>query len=287
MTIAIIGLGLIGGSLAKAYKAGGHRVLAKDTDTAIQEFAVMSGAVDAPLEISDSGENSLNSCDLVLIALYPKDAIKFVEVSGRFINPKATVIDCCGTKKNICIAGFEAAKKHGFTFVGGHPMAGLEQSGFKHSTATLFEGASMIVVLPEEHVNDIEFLDNVKTLLSPAKFGHITVTTADEHDRIIAFTSQMPHLVSNAFIKSPIVSAHKGFSAGSYKDLTRVAWLNEHMWTELFLENRDHLLHELDYFITSLREYRTAIMSDSPGKLQDLLFEGKLLKEQVDRRGKE
>jgi prephenate dehydrogenase len=145
----------------------------------------------------------------------------------------------------------------------------------------------MIIVPPEERTNDIAFLDNIKTLLAPMGFGRITVTSAEEHDKIIAFTSQLPHLASNAFIKSPIVSGHKGFSAGSYKDLTRVAWLNEEMWSELFMENQDNLLRELDFFITSLREYRTAIMSGSQGKLQDLLYEGKLLKEQVDRRHSE
>jgi prephenate dehydrogenase len=278
-TVGIIGLGLIGGSLAKAYKNAGHTVLAADTDDSIREFAIMSNIVDG---VADN--DALKSCDLVLIALYPEAAVKFLELSGRFINPGATVIDCCGIKKNICITGFDAARQHGFTFVGGHPMAGKEQSGFKHSAPDLFKGASMIIVPPDERANDIEFLDNIKTLLAPAEFGRLSVTTAEEHDKIIAFTSQLPHLVSNAFIKSPVVSGHKGFSAGSYKDLTRVAWLNEEMWSELFMENREHLLRELDFFITSLREYRSAIMSGYRGKLQDLLFEGKLLKEQVDRR---
>jgi prephenate dehydrogenase len=279
MTVGIIGLGLIGGSLAKAYTGAGHTVLALETDDSIREFAKMSDAISGVL----NNEN-LKDCELVLIALYPSAAIKFLEQSGRYISPAATVIDCCGTKKNVCLAGFDAASRHGFTFVGGHPMAGTEQSGFKFSSADLFDGASMIIVPPENRVNDIEFLEQIKTLLAPAKFGRITVTTAEEHDKIIAFTSQLAHLVSNAFIKSPVVSGHKGFSAGSYKDLTRVAWLNEEMWSELFMENQEHLLRELDLFITSLREYRTAIMSGSQGKLQDLLFEGKLLKEQVDRR---
>jgi prephenate dehydrogenase len=279
MTVGIVGLGLIGGSLAKAYSAAGYKVLGLDTDDGIREFAVMSNAISGGLDSAN-----LKDCGLIIIALYPAAAIKFLEDSGRFINPGATVIDCCGTKKNVCVAGFEAAAKHGFTFVGGHPMAGTEQSGFKHSSADLFADASMIIVPPADRVNDIEFLEGIKTLLAPANFGRVTVTTAEEHDKIIAFTSQLPHLASNAFIKSPVVSGHKGFSAGSYKDLTRVAWLNEEMWSELFMENKEHLLHELDLFITSLREYRTAIMSGSQGKLQDLLLEGKILKERVDRR---
>jgi prephenate dehydrogenase len=282
MTVGIIGLGLIGGSLAKAYKNAGHTVFGFDTDDSILEFAVMSNVIDCKADIE-----TLQKCDLILIALYPGATIEFLEKNGRFFNKNTTVIDCCGTKKNVCVAGFDAAKKYGFTFVGGHPMAGTEQSGFKHSDAGLFKGAFMIIVPPEERVNDITFLEEIKQMLSPAQFGKLTVSTAEEHDRIIAFTSQLPHLVSNGFIKSPITSAHKGFSAGSYKDLTRVAWLNEHMWAELFMENKDNLLFVLDDFITTLREYRTAIMSGSHGKLQDLLYEGKLLKEQVDRRAEE
>ena len=277
MHIGIVGLGLIGGSFAKAYKAAGHTVYAQESDKSILDFAILSGAVDAPL----CGE-SLQRCDLLIIALYPRAAIAYLEEAAPHIRPETTVIDSCGTKQNICAAGFEAAARYGFTFVGGHPMAGTEQSGFKFSKADMFKGAPMIIVPPI--YDDIVFLERIKDLLAPAEFGKLTVTTAEKHDAMIAFTSQMPHLVSNAFIKSPTVSAHKGFSAGSYKDLTRVAWLNEYMWTELFLENRDHLLHELDVFITSLGKYREALLAQDADTLQALLYEGKRLKEEVDRR---
>jgi len=277
MNIGIAGLGLIGGSFAKAYKAAGHTVYAGEIDKSIFDFAVLSGAVDAPLD-----DGALARCDLILIALYPQAAVEFLEKSARHIRPATAVIDCCGTKKNICAAGFKAAAQYGFTFAGGHPMAGTEHSGFKYSKANMFKGASMIIVPPV--YDDILFLDRIKKLLSPAEFGRITVTTAEKHDAMIAFTSQMAHLVSNAFIKSPTVLEHKGFSAGSYKDLTRVAWLNEKMWAELFLENREHLLHELDLFIASLEQYRDALRNnDSPG-LRSLLLDGKRLKEEVDRR---
>ena len=161
-------------------------------------------------------------------------------------------------------------------------MAGTEQSGFKHSKANMFKGASMIIVPPV--YDDIVFLERIKNLLEPAGFGGITVTTAEKHDAMIAFTSQMAHLASSAFIKSPTVSMHKGFSAGSYKDLTRVAWLNEAMWAELFLENKDNLLYELDLFITSLSEYKKALETEDFAGLQTLLYDGKRLKEEVDRR---
>ncbi len=277
MNIGITGLGLIGGSFAKAYKAAGHTVFADEIDKSIFDFALLSGAVDAPLDAE-----AIKHCDLILIALYPQAAIEFLDKTARHIQGSATVIDCCGTKKNICAAGFKASSQYGFTFVGGHPMAGTEHSGFKHSKQNMFKGASMIIVPPV--YDDIMFLDKIKTLLAPAEFGRLTVTTAEKHDAMIAFTSQMAHLVSNAFIKSPTVLEHKGFSAGSYKDLTRVAWLNERMWAELFLENKENLLHELDLFLASLREYRDALQEEDFPKLRSLLLDGKRLKEEVDRR---
>jgi len=277
VNVGIIGLGLIGGSLAKAYKAAKHTVFAQDIDKSIQDFAIMSGAVDAPLD-----DDTLKTCELIFIALYPRIAIEYLENAAQHISPETTVIDCCGTKKNICATGFKLAERYGFTFVGGHPMAGLEQSGFKHSDAGLFKGASMIIVPPV--YDDIIFLEKIKTLLAPAEFGRLTVTTAEKHDEMIAFTSQMAHLVSNAFIKSPTVSMHKGYSAGSYKDLTRVAWLNETMWAELFMENRENLLHELDIFLASLEKYKETLQAADSGKLIALLYDGKRLKEEVDRR---
>lgn len=277
MEIGILGLGLIGGSFAKAYKAAGHTVFAGDTDKSILDLAMLSGVVDAPLD-----PGALRRCDLILLAVYPRAAIAFLDQAGPDLRPESMVIDCCGTKKNICAAGFEAAARHGFTFVGGHPMAGTEQSGFKHSKANMFKGAAMIIVPPR--ANDILLLDKVKGLLAPAGFGRMTVATAEKHDAMIAFTSQMAHLVSNAFIKSPTVLEHKGFSAGSYKDLTRVAWLNEQLWAELFLENRDHLLSELDLFLASLQKYRDALQQEDFETLRALLHEGKRLKEEVDRR---
>jgi len=277
MNVGIIGMGLIGGSFAKAYKAAGHTVFACETDSNILDYAILSGAADAPMD-----NEAMGNCDLILIALYPRAAIEFLDESAQYIRQDAMVIDCCGTKKNICEAGFRAAARYGFSFVGGHPMAGIEQSGFKYSKANMFKGASMIVVPPV--YDDIMFLDRVKGLLAPAGFGRLTVTTADKHDALIAYTSQLAHLVSNAFIKSPTVFEHKGYSAGSYKDLTRVAWLNEQMWAELFIENKMHLIYELDLLLASLGEYKNALLNADFDILQALLFDGKRLKEEVDRR---
>ena len=275
MTVGVVGLGLIGGSLARAYHHAGHRVLCHDIDQSILAYAELAGVSDGRLD-----EASLGGCELLLIALYPQAAAEYLTQAAPHLPPQAVVIDCCGTKTEICRVGFRLAEEYGFTFVGGHPMAGTQYSGLKHSRATLFKGASMVIVPPV--YDDIDFLQRVKDLLAPAQFGRITVTTAEEHDEMIAFTSQMPHLVSNAFIKSPTARRHKGFSAGSYKDLTRVAWLNEQMWTELFLANRDNLIREVDGLIGELEKYREAMAAGDAPTLRALLAEGRHIKEEVD-----
>ena len=159
-------------------------------------------------------------------------------------------------------------------------MAGSHYSGFKYSRSNLFQGAPMVLVPPR--FDDMALLERVKDALSPCNFGFFSVTTAEEHDKMIAFTSQMPHILSNGFIKSPTAKSHKGFSAGSYRDLTRVAWLNPRMWAELFLENKDFTLFELDTYIDSLKAYRDALADEDQEKLITLLEEGKRRKEEVD-----
>ena len=275
MTVGILGLGLIGGSLARAYALAGHTVYAEDADESILAFAQLAGAVDAPLTRCNLGQ-----CDLVLLAIYPEGCVRWLEENARHISENALVMDCCGVKERVCDACFPLAQDHGFTFLGGHPMAGTQFSGFKYSRANLFEGAPMVLVPPR--FDDISLLERVKNSLIPCGFGSFSVTTAAEHDRMIAFTSQMPHIISNAFIKSPTAAAHRGFSAGSYKDLTRVAWLNPGMWAELFLENREHVLPELDTLLTSLTAYRDAIVEGDQEKLIALLEEGRKRKEAVD-----
>ena len=172
------------------------------------------------------------------------------------------------------------AEKYGFTFVGAHPMAGSHFSGFKYSRSNLFQGAPMVLV--PSRFDDPELLQRAVDALEPCKFGSFSVTTAEEHDKMIAFTSQMPHIVSNAFIKSPTAQNHKGFSAGSYKDLTRVAWLNPRMWAELFMSNKENILFELEAYINSLKAYKDAIIRDDEATLIALLDEGRKRKEEVD-----
>lgn len=275
MKVGILGLGLIGGSLARAYALEGHTVYAIQRNESMLSFAMLAGAVHGKLS-----EETIPECDLILLAIYPGGSASWLERNAHLISKEALVIDCCGIKREICRRCFPLAEQYGFTFIGGHPMAGSQFSGFKYSRAALFKGQPMVLVPPV--FDDMQLLDRAKEALKPCQFGFFSVTTAEDHDRMIAFTSQMPHILSNAFIKSPTAKSHKGFSAGSYRDLTRVAWLNPQMWAELFMENKENVLFELDYYINSLSAYRSAIASGDTSALTALLEEGKRCKEEVD-----
>lgn len=281
MNIGIVGLGLIGGSMARAYReyATAHvldfKIYGADKNRTIIDFARLEGTLDGELDTL-----ALSRCDLIFIALYPVASIKYLEDNASLIKSDAIVIDLCGTKRDICAVGFSLAEKHGFLFVGGHPMAGTHNSGYKYSKASMFKGAPMVIVPPR--FDDISLFEKIKGALAPAGFGKFSFTSAEEHDRMIAFTSQLAHVVSNAYVKSPTAKNHKGFSAGSYKDMTRVAWLNEHMWSELFLENREPLLFEIDSIINSLTEYRDAIRDGDGETLTSLLRDGRIAKENID-----
>ena len=275
MKVGILGLGLIGGSMARAFSKAGHTVYAADTDETILSFAQLSGAVSAEMNSTNIG-----LCDLLLLAIYPEGSARWLEENAHLVSPNALVMDLCGIKEEICRRCFPLAEQYGFTFVGGHPMAGSHFSGFKYSRSNLFQGAPMVLVPPR--FDDIMLLQRVKDALAPCNFGAFSVCTAQEHDRLIAFTSQMPHVLSNAYIKSPTALSHSGFSAGSYKDLTRVAWLNAPMWAELCMENRENMLYELDTYIRSLEAYRSALRAQDMAALTALLEEGRRRKEEVD-----
>lgn len=275
MKVGILGLGLIGGSLARAYSKAGHTVYVYDQDKQMLSFSMLAGVVHGELN-----SETIPQCDFIILAIYAGGAAQWLKQNAPFIQKKSTVIDCCGIKKQICDACFPIAEKYGFLFVGGHPMAGSHYSGFKYSRSNLFQGAPMVLVPPR--FDDPVMLSAVKELLAPCGFGSYSVTTAEEHDKMIAFTSQMPHIVSNAYIKSPTATQHKGFSAGSYKDLTRVAWLNPGMWAELFLSNRENVLQELSSYIENLKQYQAAIEANDEKTLIRLLDEGRRKKEEVD-----
>lgn len=275
LQVGIVGLGLIGGSLAKAYKAAGHQVYGLDLNRTIQDYAKLAGFIDEALSVE-----KMVVCDLILLAVYPEATIAFVKAHRRDFGKQTVVMDCCGVKQAICDACQPIAAAEGFTFVGGHPMAGTERSGIKVSRADLFQGASMVIVPPV--FDDIRLLAHVKALLKPLGLGRVKVTKAAHHDRMIAYTSQLSHIASNAFVKSPSAVEEEGYSGGSFRDLTRVAYLNEAMWAELFMYNREPLLTELDILLDSLKAYRNAIATGDRDGLKTLLREGRERKEELE-----
>lgn len=276
-TIGIVGLGLIGGSFAKAYHAAGWRVYAFDINEDTMAVATIDETIQGVLD-----EDAIAECDLILLALYPGGCIDWLSCHASLIPKGCLVIDTAGVKREVCQGCMPIAAEHGFTFVGGHPMAGTQFSGYKYSRENLYHNAPMVICPPR--VDDMALFEQIADLLQPAGFGSIQVSTPEEHDRRIAFTSQLAHVVSNAYIKSPTARGHKGFSAGSYKDLTRVARLNENMWTELFFDDADNLLFELDAIIASLQEYRDALAVRDGDAMRRLLADGRRAKEDAERR---
>lgn len=276
MNIGIAGLGLIGGSMAKALsKKTNNRIFGFDINNDVVEEAISRNVISRKL----TGDN-VSHCDLIIIALYPEAAIDFVKKYADRISKDAIVMDCCGVKRIVCDVLTPLSQEYGFTFIGAHPMAGLHMSGFAYSSEDMFKNASL-VLCPDENVKN-EKVYILKGLFADVGFTNIQIATPEEHDRIIAFTSQLCHVVSNAYVKNNAALLHKGFSAGSYRDLTRVAKLNENMWTELFLENKDYLAEELDELISNLVKYKEAIVNGDPETLRALLRDGRIRKETID-----
>ena len=276
MNIGVVGLGLIGGSIAKsAKKKTKFKVYGYDIDQNTVKNAISERSIDGELT-----EKRIATCDYIFIPLYPEAVIEFVEKNASIFKDGATVIDCAGVKRNVCEKCFKIAEVHNFSFVGGHPMAGTQFSGFENSKDTMFYNAPFVLT-PKEN-EDILTLANAREVIMQLGFGRVSVMTPQKHDKLIAFTSQLAHVVSNAFVKSPSAIERKGISAGSYKDLTRVAYLNENMWTELFLDNKDNLIFELDNIIAELQKYSDAMKNDDAETLKQLLKDGKEAKIKAD-----
>jgi len=272
MKVGIVGLGLIGGSMAKSIKnRTGHTVYGTDLDQETMLLARMSGAIDGPLD-----EETLPRCDLVLVAIRPQAAVDWVREHTVQIAKSAILVDLCWVKRKVVEQLAPIAEKRGFAYIGGHPMAGRERGGFTASTDDLYVGASMI--LTQDKRTDMKLLETLQDFFLDVGFAKLTFSQPEEHDRIIAFTSQLAHIVSSAYVKSPEAQRRRGFSAGSFKDMTRVARLDEDMWTELFLDDADFLTHELDVLIGHLEEYRSALESRDAQRLRGLLKEGRELK---------
>ncbi|MBR2152853.1 MAG: prephenate dehydrogenase [Clostridia bacterium] len=268
MNIGIVGLGLIGGSFARVLKQNdNNKIFAADVNRSAYLAACMTGSCDDELTADNIG-----LCDYILVCAYPEASVNYIIENKNRFKKGAVVIDCCGVKRDICKRLNPLNEKNDFIFVGGHPMAGTQQWGFNHSRASLFSGASMILT-PDSTV-EISILEKIKAFFLDCGFGTVVFTSPEEHDKIIAFTSQLPHIISNAYVKSPSALQHKGFSAGSYKDMSRVAKLNGNLWGELFLKNSDYLIDELDIFIEHLTEYRDALKNSNEKELSQLLTDG-------------
>ena len=277
--VGVVGLGLMGGSFARAFAAAGVEVYAWNRTRSTLELAMIETVTG---ELTDQ---TIGTCELIILAGYPAAAIEWLEANAAQVGEGAIVIDTVGVKRVICERCEAICAGRPFTFVGCHPMAGTQFSGFTHSRATMFKGAPLVVVPPEmDDFARVEVLERLKRLLEPCGFGSFTLATAEEHDRIIAFTSQLAHVVSNAYVKSPTAREHKGFSAGSYKDLTRVARLNAPMWTELFLDNADFLSEEIGTIVKNLQAYKDAIDERDAARLEELLAEGDKIKREVEGR---
>ncbi len=280
MIIGIVGLGLMGGSLGKTLKKqGGNTVYGYDISDSVTFKAEMVGAIDGVLT-----EENASCLDMLVISVYP-DA--FEGTLNKFLpllKNGAIVTDFCGIKREtVAVMKKLAPKFPELVFVGGHPMAGREFSGIERSISTLFEKASMVLV----NVNaDIFALEKVKNFYLSLGFQEVVITSAEYHDKAIAFTSQLCHVVSNAFIKNEIASEHFGYSAGSYKDLTRVARLNPEMWADLMIKNKDNLSSELNELISNLQKYSNALENGDREELKNLLKEGNDRKLQIDTKQK-
>ena len=269
MNIGIVGLGLIGGSMAKSTKTRtAHTVWGIDLDQETMMMARMCGAIDAPLT-----EENLPLCDLILVAIRPGAAIEWVRQNRERIAPTAILVDLCGVKRTVVEAITPIAEERGFAYIGGHPMAGREIGGFTSATDSLYVGASMILT-PDKRT-DMLLLETLKHFFLDIGFATLTCSDPEEHDRIIAFTSQLAHIVSSAYVKSPEAQRRRGFSAGSFADMTRVARLDEDMWTELFLDDADYLTRELDILSQNLTDYSDALKANNADHLRALLKEGR------------
>ncbi len=277
MTIVVIGLGLIGGSLAKAFSLCDKYVVSGlDSDSETMAMALDEGAIS-----HRATEKDLAYADVIIVSLHPQATIDVIREMWPQFNEHAILLDTCGVKGKIYEELSDVLKQNGPTFIGAHPMAGRELFGFEHSLATLFDGASLL--LTGTDVADEKVIETIKILAKDIGFSQVIQTTPEIHDRIIAYTSQLAHVVSSAYIKSPTMLEEAGFSAGSFRDMTRVAKLDEKMWSELFLMNQAALISEIDELMIHLQDLRKAIFDGDRLSLESLLATGRERKEWSNR----
>ena len=267
MRIIIYGLGIIGGSLAVAFNRAGHEVFAKNRSRDAIEYALERDMIDGEV-------NSYEGADLVILALPPKVAMRELD-EGRF--PAGCIVsDVCGVKR--ALEETVCSKPRAYRYVGIHPMAGKETSGITSASVDLFDGANLVVTSSEQ--TDRDALSSVKELAKEIGFGRIVECSAERHDEMIALTSQLAHIASSSYVKSPLSEDCEGFTGGSFQDMTRVAGVDENMWTELFLLNRDKILKETERLVDRLAEYRDALRDGDEERIRSLMREGRLFREQ-------
>ncbi len=277
MKIGIVGLGLIGASFGRTLlKRTDHEVYGYDVDSVIIEEARFIYAIHKPLT-----EENVRDIDLLVFAVFAGDFKEVAETYLPNMKDGATVMDFCGNKRSIAADMLELSQVYPkINFIGGHPMSGREVAGIENSKDDLFDGASMVFTPINVGLDKVVFW---KEFFISLGFGDVVVTTPENHDKNIAYTSQLCHIVSNAYIKSPTAKNHFGYSAGSYRDLTRVARLNPGMWTELMIGNADNLIAELDLLIENLQKYSDALKREDEITLYRLLQEGDSIKLKIDK----
>jgi prephenate dehydrogenase len=263
------GLGLMGGAFAMAVRriisgavsGGNGSILAFDTDGETLDRALSAGVID---EAFQEPFAMLPRCDVVFLCLNPASVVTFMERWQGAFKPGALVVDIAGVKRRIS-SWLETNLRGDIDFIPGHPMAGSEQEGFANAEKCRFQGRNYILIPLDR--NKPENLVFMRGLITRMGFGRIVETTAAEHDRKIAFTSQLCHVIASALIDCQEDTSITEFGGGSFEDLTRIAMINAPMWAELFTGNRDELLHQIDMFAGSLERFRSMIETGDPETL--------------------
>ena len=274
MKILVVGLGLIGGSLCKAFKTyTKHFIMGCDNNPTVTRQAIELNSIDKV-----AAEDDFKNADITIICLHPDVARTFIESNISKFAKGSILCDVCGIKGKFTEDMSKLSAEHGIKYVGTHPMAGKEHFGFEYSDSELFINANFIVTPLED--TDRTAVNTVIELMKSVGFGKIVETSPYQHDRMIAYTSQLAHIVSSSYVKSPSIKTENGFSGGSFQDMTRVATMNESMWANLFLANKDCLLEELDNLISNLTDYRNALAEENKPELISLIRDGREIKEQ-------
>lgn len=274
MNILIVGLGLIGASLAKTLKKNtNHYVMGWNRTASVSRRAIEDGVIDETGELSVL----IPKADVTFINFYPDAIAPFIIENKDLFKENSIVTDSCGIKTRLCKE--LENQDFGFYFVGAHPMAGREVSGYDNSLPTLFDNASFICT-PYEYTPKY-ITDALVGLAQEMGFARTVVTTPEHHDEMIAFTSQIAHVLACSYVLSPLAPYHAGYSAGSYRDVSRVARINADMWTELFIANGEPLVREIDDLVSNLMKFKYAIVNEDGKQLHDLMEKGNKIKEEI------